>query len=57
MKKLKLRREIVRDLTPTDMVDARGGQQVITTAISCTDLLGCLPVQTLRGCTTAVDCP
>ena len=64
MRKLKLRREIVRNLTPNDMVDARGGQQVVTTAISCTALLQCLPsvkdcivIQTLQGCTTAVDCP
>ena len=63
MRKLKLRREIVRNLAPTELVDVRGGQ-IITTAISCTAPLQCLPsanacivIQTLNGCTTAVDCP
>jgi len=63
MRKLKLRREVVRDLSGNDLVEVRGGQ-VVTTAISCTAPLQCLPqtsgcfvVQTLQGCTTNVDCP
>ena len=48
MKKLKLRREVVRNLVAADMARIQGGQltylcqsQPCTTAISCTDPLGC----------------
>ena len=64
MRKLKLRREVVRNLSDSDLVQVQSGQ-IITTAISCTAPLQCLPpslkdcivIQTLQGCTTAVDCP
>jgi hypothetical protein len=44
MKKLKLRREVVRNLVPQDLSKAVAGigpSHICTTAISCTDPLGC----------------
>ena len=63
MRKLKLRREVVRNLSDSQLVDVRSGQ-IVTTAFSCTAPLQCLPtngcafvLKTLQGCTTAIDCP
>ena len=67
MKKLKLRREVVRDLVPQELRTVVGAaSKPCTTAISCTDPLGCLPTSitrniaigpSLQGCTTAINCP
>jgi len=61
VKKLKLRREVIRlvDNEMLRVVGGRGPSYPCTTAVSCTDPLSCQPIviNTLHGCTTAVDCP
>ena len=54
MKRLKLKRETLRDLSEKDLVEVHGGAE--TTFVSCGQVTLCL-APTLRGCTTAETCP
>jgi hypothetical protein len=69
LKKLRIHREIVRQLNPDDMRGANGGMNIsltggcpsrfCTTGIECSNACGgptgyC---PTLRGCTTGTECP
>lgn len=65
MKRLKLRRQVVRNLVDAELGKVAGGV-VETTYVSC-PVPGCIyvtkvttaigTIRTLQGCTTAVDCP
>jgi hypothetical protein len=57
-RKLSVKRELLAELTTDDLVQIAGATptQVIPT-IPINDCIVIKPIPTLRGCTTAIECP